>query len=234
MKLIFAVLTGLTLTMVSLIAQETAGVASATDGSTNKVALEDLLKLPGFTNHAGMVLVKLSDSQWIGAYEVRQAEYQEVAGSNPSAFPGASHPVESVSWTEAMAFCARLTEAEKTEKMLPEGFAYTLPTQAQWEGFAASAELKDAVTSANETAPARRPWAASARPARAYMTFGATCGNGVWIRRTNRSAWRARCGVEFVDRYQPAPGVSLVRRAGCAPEQHRLPLPAGEKRREIM
>ncbi|MBP9901781.1 MAG: SUMF1/EgtB/PvdO family nonheme iron enzyme [Verrucomicrobiota bacterium] len=151
MKLIFAVLTGLTLTMVSLIAQETAGVASATDGSTNKVALEDLLKLPGFTNHAGMVLVKLSDSQWIGAYEVRQAEYQEVAGSNPSAFPGASHPVESVSWTEAMAFCARLTEAEKTEKMLPEGFAYTLPTQAQWEGFAASAELKDAVTSANGT-----------------------------------------------------------------------------------
>jgi formylglycine-generating enzyme required for sulfatase activity len=147
MKLIFAFVTCLTLTSLSLTAQQAATATPAADGSTNKVEIEDLMKLPGFTNATGMVLVKLSDSQWAGAYEVTQAEYQKIAGSNPSAFPGGRNPVESVSWTEAMAFCAKLTEAEKKEKMLPEGFAYTLPTQAQWEGFAASAELKDAVTS---------------------------------------------------------------------------------------
>ena len=151
MKLIFAAFTALTTMILPLTAQESTGPTSAAEGSTNKVTIEDLMKLPGFTNQTGMVLVKISDSQWAGIYEVTQEEYQKVVGSNPSAFAGARNPVESVSWTEAMAFCAKLTEAEKKEEMLPEGFAYTLPTQGQWEGFAASAELKDAVTSAGAT-----------------------------------------------------------------------------------
>lgn len=147
MKLIFAFVACLALPIFSLTAEEKAGPSSTAEASTNKVEIEDLMKLPGFTNETGMVLVKISDSQWVGVYEVTQKEYQKVAGSNPSAFAGDRNPVESVSWTDAMAFCTKLTEAEKKEKMLPEGFAYTLPTQAQWEGFAASAELKDAVTS---------------------------------------------------------------------------------------
>jgi formylglycine-generating enzyme required for sulfatase activity len=149
MKLIFAFVTCLTLTVVPLTAQVTSAATPAADGATNKVEIEDLMKLPGFTNQTGVVLIKISDSQWAGVYEVTQEEYQKVTGSNPSAFAGARNPVESVSWSEAMEFCTKLTEAEKKEKMLPEGFAYTLPTQAQWEGFAASAELKDAVTSEN-------------------------------------------------------------------------------------
>jgi len=149
MKTIFALVAGLTATILPLAAQGTVGATPAADGATNKVEIEDLMKLPGFTNETGMVLVKISDSQWAGAYEVTQNEYQKIAGNNPSAFAGGRNPVDSVSWTEAMEFCAKLTEAEKKEKMLPEGFAYTLPTQAQWEGFAASALLKDAVTSEN-------------------------------------------------------------------------------------
>lgn len=151
MKLIFAAFAAFTMTGLSLTAQETTGATSAAEGSTNKVAIEELMKLPGFTNDTGMVLIKIAESQWAGAYEVTQEEYQKVAGSNPSAFAGVRNPVESVSWTEAMAFCAKLTEAEKTAEMLPEGFAYALPSQAQWESFAASAELKDAVTSAGAT-----------------------------------------------------------------------------------
>lgn len=149
MKLIFAFVACLTLTSLSLTAQQATGATPAAEASTNKVEIEDLMKLPGFTNSTGMLLVKISDSQWAGVYEVTQEEYQKVAGSNPSAFAGARNPVESVSWTDAIAFCAKLTEAEEKEKMLPEGFTYTLPTQAQWEGFAAGAELKDAVTSQN-------------------------------------------------------------------------------------
>jgi formylglycine-generating enzyme required for sulfatase activity len=147
MKLIFAIVTSLTLTLVPLTAQVVPAATPAAENPTNKVEIEDLMKLPGFTNETGMVLIKISDSQWAGVYEVTQEEYQKVSGSNPSAFSGTRNPVDSVSWHEAMQFCAKLTEAEKKEKMLPEGFAYTLPTQAQWEGFAASAELKDAVTS---------------------------------------------------------------------------------------
>jgi formylglycine-generating enzyme required for sulfatase activity len=111
-----------------------------------KPDIKELMKLPEFTNSAGMIMVRISDKLWAGKYEVTQEEYKEVAGGNPSQFPGDRNPVESVSWNEALSFCAKLTETESKEEMLPEGFAYTLPTQAQWESFAAGAELKDAVT----------------------------------------------------------------------------------------
>lgn len=147
MKMFFTVVASLMLTILPLAAQTATAKVPAADGSTNKVEIEELMKLPSFTNDTGMVMLKVSDAQWVGVYEVTQDEYQKISGGNPSAFPGGRNPVESVSWTEAMAFCAKLTEAENKEKMLPEGFAYTLPTQAQWEGFAAGADLKDAVTS---------------------------------------------------------------------------------------
>ena len=144
----FAFVACRTLTIVPLTAPVIPAATPSADGATNKVEIEDLMKLPDFTNDTGMVLIKIFDSQWAGVYEVTQEEYQKDTGSNPSAFAGARNPVESAGWTEeGMEFCAKLAEAEQKKKMLPEGFAYTLPTQAQWEGFAASAELKDAVTS---------------------------------------------------------------------------------------
>lgn len=121
--------------------------ASAEDQTADKKPdIKELLTLPAFTNSSGIIMVKLSDKLWAGKYEVTQKEYQKVAGGNPSQFPGDQNPVDSVSWNDAMEFCAKLNEAEGNEKMLPEGMAYTLPTQAQWESFAAGVELKDAVT----------------------------------------------------------------------------------------
>lgn len=127
------------------------------EGGTNEVNIKDLMKLAKFTNDTGMVMVKISDSLWVDACETTQDEYQKIAGSNPSRFQGARNPVDSVSWNEAMAFCAKLTAAEADKKLLPEGFAYTLPTQAQWESFAAGAELKDAITSDNTTRSGTAP-----------------------------------------------------------------------------
>jgi formylglycine-generating enzyme required for sulfatase activity len=42
-------------------------------------------------------------------------------------------PMYFVTWREAMEFCARLNERARTEGWLPAGYAFTLPTEAQWE-----------------------------------------------------------------------------------------------------
>jgi formylglycine-generating enzyme required for sulfatase activity len=56
-------------------------------------------------------------------------------GTNPSHFTAAGReaPVEQVSWDDATAFCAKLTDREKAAGRLPTGYAYTLPTEAQRE-----------------------------------------------------------------------------------------------------
>lgn len=115
--------------------------------STNKPNIKEFVKLDSFTNSIGMVMVKISPALWAGRFEVTQQEYQKVAGSNPSQFGGDRNPVDSVSWTEAQGFCAKLNETERKQEMLPEGFGYALPTQSQWESLVAGADLKDAITS---------------------------------------------------------------------------------------
>ena len=70
---------------------------------------------------------------WLGKTEVTQAQWQSMMGSNPSHFKGENLPVEQVSWSDAMEFCRKLTERERTAGRLPAGYVYTLPTEAQWE-----------------------------------------------------------------------------------------------------
>jgi len=77
--------------------------------------------------------VTISQPFWLGKTEVTQAQYAAIMGNNPSSFKGDSLPVEQVSWDDAMEFCRRLTERERSAGRLPEGCAYTLPTEAQWE-----------------------------------------------------------------------------------------------------
>ncbi len=90
--------------------------------------------------------VTLTRDYWLGKLEVTQAQYQAVMGTNPSEFPGANLPVETVSWNDAMDFCAQLTANEKAAGRLPSGYEYTLPTEAQWE-YACRAETKTALNS---------------------------------------------------------------------------------------
>ena len=66
------------------------------------------------------------DGFWLGKHEVTQGQYEALMGRNPSGFKGdVRHPVENVSWNDAMEFCRRLSERT--------GRRYTLPTEAQWE-----------------------------------------------------------------------------------------------------
>ena len=95
-----------------------------------------------------MEMVKVPAGYSVGKYEVTQAQYEAVMGRNPSEFKGPRKPVENVTWEHAMAFCKKLTESEHKSGRLPAGLIYTLPTEAQWNYFAAGTTLEQAVTSA--------------------------------------------------------------------------------------
>lgn len=62
---------------------------------------------------------------YMGKYEVTQAQWRAVMGTNPSRFKGDNLPVENVSWNEAVEFCRKLTQMSGRE--------YRLPTEAEWE-----------------------------------------------------------------------------------------------------
>ena len=81
------------------------------------------------------VEVELSQGFWLGKFEVTQAEYLAVMGNNPSRCKesGERAPVEMVHWHDAVEFCAKLTERERAAGRLPDGWAYVLPSEAQWE-----------------------------------------------------------------------------------------------------
>ena len=86
---------------------------------------------------------------WVGRCEVTQAQYEEITGENPSVFRGPAKPVDSVSWDDAEDFCAKLTAREHASGNLPPDYVYDLPTDAQWDEFAAGTDPKDAVMSIN-------------------------------------------------------------------------------------
>ena len=69
--------------------------------------------------------VKLSKGFYMGIYEVTQAQYRAIMGTNPSHFQGDNNPVECISWNDAMEFCRKLSSKE--------GRTYRLPTEAEWE-----------------------------------------------------------------------------------------------------
>jgi sulfatase modifying factor 1 len=80
--------------------------------------------------------VTLTKGFYLGKYEVTQAQYEAVTGTNPSEFNATGNgnrPVETVNWTEAVAFCTQLTTQEQAAGRLPAGWAYVLPTESQWE-----------------------------------------------------------------------------------------------------
>ena len=79
--------------------------------------------------------VTLSRGFWLGQTEVTQEQWQGLMENIPvpSWFKGSRRPVERVSWVSAMEFCQKLNERERAADRLPEGYGYTLPTEAQWE-----------------------------------------------------------------------------------------------------
>jgi formylglycine-generating enzyme required for sulfatase activity len=95
-----------------------------------------------------------------GKYEVSQKEYVAVMGNNPSGFKGDNLPVENVTWFDAVEYCKRLSEKEG----LPPAYreengvivcdfdapSYRLPTEAEWEYAARSANADFVYAGSNE------------------------------------------------------------------------------------
>jgi formylglycine-generating enzyme required for sulfatase activity len=76
------------------------------------------------------IQVQISQGFWLARTTVTQGQWQALMGNNPSAFRNSRDlPVENVNWHDAVEFCGKLNEME----MLPNGYHYALPTEAQWE-----------------------------------------------------------------------------------------------------
>ena len=69
--------------------------------------------------------VTLTNDYYMGKYEVTQALWQAVMGSNPSNFKGDNLPVETVNWNDCQEFISKLNSLT--------GRKFRLPTEAEWE-----------------------------------------------------------------------------------------------------
>lgn len=93
--------------------------------------------------------VTINQPFYLGVYEVTQAQYERIMGTNPSFYQApnvqpaflnqnqlapksdtSDHPVEKVSWEDATEFCKRLSDLADEKAA---GRIYHLPTEAQWE-----------------------------------------------------------------------------------------------------
>lgn len=69
--------------------------------------------------------IKISDSFYMGTFEVTQRQWEAVMGYNPSKFVGTELPVDSVSFYECLLFTEKVSEIT--------GLLFSLPTEAMWE-----------------------------------------------------------------------------------------------------
>jgi formylglycine-generating enzyme required for sulfatase activity len=82
-------------------------------------------------------------SYYLGVYEVRQSDFSQVLGRNPSVFADSGKlrdrtdgvatdrlPVDSVSWNDAVSFCNELSKLPLEQDA---GRVYRLPTSDEWE-----------------------------------------------------------------------------------------------------
>jgi formylglycine-generating enzyme required for sulfatase activity len=70
--------------------------------------------------------VSFKYSFYMGKYEVTQAQWRALMGTNPSEFAGDDLPVERVKWSAAQEFIRRLNAKN-------DGYLYRLPSEAEWE-----------------------------------------------------------------------------------------------------
>jgi hypothetical protein len=105
-------------------------ITTRTAGITLKLIPDGLFEMGsppggGYDNAHPLHQVRITRPFYLGVTEVTQAQYEAVMGNNPSHFSATGegrdkvtgqstgqHPVESVSWLDAVKFCNKLSEME--------------------------------------------------------------------------------------------------------------------------
>lgn len=79
--------------------------------------------------------VVITQPFWMSQYEITQKQFQILMSQNPSFHKGAGEnaPVENVGRFGAVAFCEKLNLMLEDSSLIPEGYVFSLPTEAQWE-----------------------------------------------------------------------------------------------------
>ena len=94
------------------------------EGGTFMMGATSEMKNPN-SNEKPVHQVTLTNDYYMGKYEVTQALWQAVMGSNPSEYKGDNLPVETVSWNDCQKFISKLNSLT--------GRMFRLPTEAEWE-----------------------------------------------------------------------------------------------------
>ena len=69
---------------------------------------------------------------WMDRYEVTQKNYLNLMGENPSNTEFSPDiPVNRFTWHEAVEYCMRMTDSKRSAGLLPKGYVYRLPTEAE-------------------------------------------------------------------------------------------------------
>jgi len=149
--------------------------------------------------------VTLTQPFWLGKTEVTQSQWQAVMGSNPSHFKGDDRPVEQITWNRAMEFSRKLTERERAAGRLTEGYAYTLPTEAQWDYACRAGATGNHAVNLNAIA-----WY-SANSGKATHTVGQKLANAWGLHDVHGNVWEW-----CLDWYGPYPGGSITDPPGAS------------------
>ena len=147
--LIFVLYPGNDITCLDIVPPATANVQSAQAGDVLKMDIphsEHKLTLI-FIPKGSYPITKsghrteITYPYWLGKYEITQEEWEKMMGWIPipeledrwTITTGARYPMCQVSYDECLDFCDRLTEIARQQGILPEGYCFSLPTEAQWE-----------------------------------------------------------------------------------------------------
>lgn len=112
------------------------------------------------------VLVSIWETR-VKDYEAFVRKNREIKWPNPPFPQKSSHPAVNVSWDEAVAFCAWLTENEREKGLLSKEEIYRLPSDHEWScavGIGAKENAEASPMSKNRKNDGEFPWGAGFPP----------------------------------------------------------------------
>lgn len=98
--------------------------------STFKMSNSFLIDKERSSNPTGEFTVVLTQGYWLSIYPITQCQWYEIMNSAKSSLKNMNKPITNICWEECLEFCNRLNSNFISR---PEGYIFSLPTEAQWE-----------------------------------------------------------------------------------------------------